>query len=53
MNNKQPIAHITVQKNRQKKGDKVFLKNGTEFEIELYNPTDKVVLARIWINDIR
>ena len=51
MKNKQPIAHITVQKNRQKKGDKVYLKNGTEFEIELYNPTQNTVLARIWIND--
>jgi hypothetical protein len=45
-----PIAHITVGKNRMKKGHDVFLKNGAEFEIELYNPSQKPVLAKIKIN---
>jgi hypothetical protein len=44
------IAHITVGKNRTKKGREVFLKDGVEFEIELYNPTQKPVLAKIKIN---
>ena len=45
-----PTAHISVSKNRVKKGHEVYLKDDTEFEIELYNPTEHVVCARIWIN---
>lgn len=48
--NLKPIAHITVGKNRTKKGHDVFLKDGVEFEIELYNPTQKPVMAKIKIN---
>lgn len=51
--NMKPIAHISVQKNRVKKGHEVYLNDGTEFEIELYNPTDKVVCAEIHINNIK
>ena len=49
MNNK-PQAHISVSKNRVRKGREVYLKDDTEFEIELFNPTQSVVCARIWIN---
>jgi ribosomal protein L44E len=47
-----PTAYITVGKNRQKiySGNRIFLDNGTEFEIELFNPTDKVILAKIILN---
>lgn len=49
-NNFKPSAYITVGKNRTKKGHEVYLKNGVEFEIELYNPTQDPVLAKIKIN---
>lgn len=48
-----PMAYITVNKGRKKiKQDKlVYLENGTEFEIELHNPTQNTVLAKISINN--
>lgn len=48
-----PMAYITVNKGRTKiKKDKfVYLENGTEFEIELHNPTQTTVLAKISINN--
>jgi hypothetical protein len=48
-----PMAYITVNKGRTKiKKDKfVYLENGTEFEIELFNPTQTTVLAKISINN--
>lgn len=48
-----PSAYITVNKGRKKiKGDKyVYLNNGQEFEIELFNPTTDNLLTRIWINN--
>lgn len=48
-----PMAYITVNKGRKKiKQDKhVYLENGTEFEIELHNPTQNIVLAKISINN--
>ena len=47
-----PTANITVGKNRQKiySGNRIFLDSGVEFEIELFNPTNKVVLAKIILN---
>lgn len=48
-----PTAHIAVGKNRAKQGREVYLDNDTEFEIELYNPTEFVVCAKIWINGIQ
>jgi len=47
------MAYITVNKGRKKiKQDKlVYLENGTEFEIELHNPTQTTVLAKISINN--
>ena len=48
-----PMAYITVNKGRTKtKKDKfVYLENGAEFEIELHNPTQNTVLAKISINN--
>ena len=48
-----PMAYITVNKGRTKiKKDKfVYLENESEFEIELYNPTQTTVLAKISINN--
>lgn len=47
----QPTAHITLNRGRLKTyGDKVYLKDGSNFEIELYNPKTLTVLAKIWIN---
>lgn len=44
-------AHISVNKNRVKIYDNsVFLKDGQNFEIELYNPKQNSVLAKISIN---
>lgn len=47
-----PEAWVATQKNRQKiyKGNKVYLQDGQEFEIELHNPTKSVYLAKILIN---
>lgn len=46
-----PTAHITVNKNRLKNyNEKVYLKSGTNFEIELFNPLTKRVLVKIEID---
>jgi hypothetical protein len=49
----QPEAYVTVKKNRLKLYDQKnhYLKNKSNFEIELFNPTSQKVLAKIWIND--
>lgn len=45
---KRPEAFITKAKKRIKQFDgKVYLNNGDEYEIELFNPTQEVVLAKI------
>lgn len=48
-----PTAHITKSKGRVKAygSNQVYLKNGSNFEIELFNPRTQPVLAKIWIND--
>lgn len=57
--NKKPEAHITVGKNRVSKGrtsilgQEVYLNDGTEFEIELYNPTQGIIAAEIHLNGKR
>lgn len=46
-------AHITLKKGRMKEygsNRSVYLKDGQEFEIELYNPHQKSVLAKIKMN---
>lgn len=46
-----PTAYVTKRKQRIKQNfDTVYLNNGDEFEIELYNPTDSKVLAQIELN---
>lgn len=43
-----PCAYITKDKKRLKQfGQIVYLKNGDEFELELFNPTSNTVLAKI------
>jgi len=47
-------AHITRNRNRSKiYGDSVYLKDGENFEIELFNPTTARVLAKINLNGKR
>lgn len=52
--NSTPEAWIAVSNNRQKiygeQKDLVYLDNGQEFEIELYNPTNIPYLAKIYLN---
>jgi len=46
-----PSAHITINKSRPKAyGSTVYLNDGTSFEIELYNPTGRLFLAKIKVN---
>jgi hypothetical protein len=46
-----PTAVITTKKGRLKSyGNKVYLNNGTQFEIELFNPKTTPVLAKIKLN---
>lgn len=47
-----PTANITVNRNRLKAypGEKFYLKNNANFEIELYNPKTSSVLAKIMLN---
>ena len=47
-----PTAHITKKKSRLKiyKGHNVFLNDGDNFELELYNPKQKSVLVKIRID---
>jgi ribosomal protein L37AE/L43A len=48
-----PCAYITKNKQRIKQfNQNVYLKNGSEFEIELYNPSRKTVLSKIKINGV-
>lgn len=48
----QPEAYIAIGRNRQKiySDNQVYLKDGTEFSIELFNPTQRTVAARIHLN---
>lgn len=50
--NPMPTAHVAVNRNRLKhySGDTVYLKDGSSFEIELYNPKTTKVLAKIKVN---
>ena len=48
-----PTVFVTKGKQRVKQyGTTVYLKNGDEFEIELFNPTSKKVLAKISLNGL-
>lgn len=49
----QPTANIAVNRNRLKHyGDKVYLKDKTHFEIELFNPKSIKILAKIYLNGV-
>lgn len=49
--NAEPTAHISAKKLRVKQnGKNVYLQDKSEFEIELYNPTQEKVLAKIHMN---
>lgn len=50
-----PTAHITRGKNRLKDygNGTVYLRDGSNFEIELYNPTQASVLAHISLNGVQ
>jgi hypothetical protein len=48
-----PAAFVTVGRQRVKQyGNTVYLNNGNEFEIELFNPTQNKVLAKIDLNGL-
>ncbi len=49
---KGPTVYVTKNRQRikQYENNTVYLNNGDEFELELYNPTNKKVLAKITIN---
>lgn len=48
----EPSAYIAVNRNRLKHyGEKVYLKDGTNFEIEIFNPKPIKILARIYLNN--
>lgn len=50
-NSDKPCAYITKGRQRIKQfGQNVYLKDGSEFEIELYNPSRQTVLSKIKIN---
>jgi hypothetical protein len=49
----QPTANIAVNRNRLKHyGDRVYLKDKTHFEIELFNPKTIKLLAKIYLNGV-
>lgn len=51
---KKPTANIAVNRNRLKHyGEKVYLKDGAHFEIELFNPKTIKVLAKIYLNGVQ
>ena len=48
---KKPYAHVSTKKNRIKEyGGCVYLEDNQEFEIELFNPYQQEVLAKIKLN---
>jgi len=57
MNLNNPTVNITVNKSRLKRYTSInemptyFLRNQSEFQIEIFNPTDNVVMAKIKLND--
>jgi len=50
--NTEPVAYVTKGKHRLKQynNDTVYLKNGDEFELELFNPTKDKVMAKVKLN---
>ena len=53
MDSTSPTANIAVNRNRLKQyGETVYLKSGTHFEIELFNPKKIKVLAKIYLDGV-
>ena len=52
MGSTEPTAFVTKGRQRVKQynNDSVYLKNGSEFELELFNPTTSKVMAKIELN---
>lgn len=52
MGSNYPQAWLTVTKNRQKvyNSKQIFLRDGQEFEIEIFNPTSTTYLAKVRLN---
>jgi hypothetical protein len=49
-----PTANIAVNRNRLKSyGEKIYVKSGTHFEIELFNPKTSKVLAMIYLDGVK
>ena len=48
----EPVAYVTKGKHRLKQynSDTVYLRNGDEFELELFNPTQDKVMAKVELN---
>lgn len=48
----EPVAYVTKGKHRLKQytTDTVYLRNGDEFELELFNPTQDKVMAKVELN---
>ena len=52
MTTNQPSAHVALNNNRLRAyADVIYLKDGDEFQIELFNPYQVSVLAKIYVND--
>ena len=52
MTTNQPSAHVALNNNRLRAyADVIYLKDGYEFQIELFNPYQVSVLAKIYVND--
>ena len=46
-----PTAYVTVGRQRLKQNnDTVYLNDGNEFEVEMFNPTTKPILAKLNIS---
>lgn len=53
MTGENPQAKIAINKNVIKHFErKVYLNDGQEFQLELFNPTSRTILAKIWINKL-
>lgn len=46
-----PIAYVSIGRNRSKiYGDAVYVRDGQEFQLELFNPTNGTIGAKVYLN---
>lgn len=46
-----PIAYVSIGRNRSKiYGDAVYVRDGQEFQLELFNPTTETIGAKVYLN---